>query len=104
MMIDGKQVPAVSGKTLAGYNPATGGVIANVPTGDKADVDLVVRAARRAFDERRWAKISPSERGRILWRIADLIDDHGGREHEPPGPAPAIRGREAAPGQTATAC
>jgi phenylacetaldehyde dehydrogenase len=66
MLIDGKQVPAVSGKTFAVYNPATGGVIANVPEGDKADVDLAVRAARRAFDERRWTKFSPSERGRIL--------------------------------------
>jgi phenylacetaldehyde dehydrogenase len=74
MLIDGKQVPAASGKTFAVYNPATGGVIANVPEGDKADVDLAVRAARRAFDERRWTKFSPSERGRILWRIADLIE------------------------------
>jgi len=74
MLIDGKQVPAVSGKTFPVYNPATGGVIANVPEGDKADVDLAVSAARRAFDERRWTRISPSERGRILWRIADLIE------------------------------
>jgi phenylacetaldehyde dehydrogenase len=74
MLIDGKQVPAVSGKTFAVYNPATGGVIANVPEGDKADVDLALAAARRAFDERRWSRVSPSERGRILWRIADLIE------------------------------
>ena len=74
MLIDGKQVPAVSGKTFPVYNPATGSVIANVPEGDKADVDLAVSAARRAFDERRWSRISPSERGRILWRIADLIE------------------------------
>ena len=74
MLIDGKQVPAMSGRTFAVYNPATGGVIANVPEGDKADVDLAVAAARRAFDERRWSRISPSERGRILWRIADLIE------------------------------
>jgi phenylacetaldehyde dehydrogenase len=74
MLIDGKQVPAMSGKTFAVYNPATGGVIANVPEGDKADVDMAVGAARRAFDERRWLRISPSERGRILWRIADLIE------------------------------
>jgi Aldehyde dehydrogenase family len=74
MLINGRQVPAASGKTFAVYNPATGGVIANVPEGDKADVDLAVRAARRAFDERRWGKVSPSERGRILWRIAELIE------------------------------
>src|SRR3984957_959988 len=74
MLIDGKQVSAESGKTFAVYNPATGGVIANVPEGDKADVDLAVAAARRAFDDGSWAKVSPSERGRILWRIADLIE------------------------------
>ena len=53
MLIDGKLVPAVSGKTFAVYNPATGGVIANVPEGDKADVDLAV--ARRAARLRRAA-------------------------------------------------
>jgi phenylacetaldehyde dehydrogenase len=74
MLIDGKMVPAVSGKTFPVYNPATGGVIANAPEGDKADVDLAVAAARRAFDEGRWTKITRSERGRIMWRIADLIE------------------------------
>jgi phenylacetaldehyde dehydrogenase len=74
MLIDGRMVPAVSGKTFAVYNPATGGVIANAPEGDKADVDLAVAAARRAFDEGRWSRITRSERGRMLWRIADLIE------------------------------
>src|SRR6516165_7045097 len=74
MLIDGRMVGAVSGKTFEVVNPATGAVIANVPAADKADVDLAVAAARRAFDERRWSRISPSERGRILWRIADLIE------------------------------
>jgi len=74
MLIDGEFVPAVSGKTFAVYNPATGAVIANVPEADKKDVDIAVAAARRAFDERRWAKVSPSERGRMLWKLADLIE------------------------------
>jgi phenylacetaldehyde dehydrogenase len=74
MLIDGKFVPAVSGKTFAVYNPATGTVIANVPEGDKADVDLAVAAARRAFDDGRWHKVTRSERGRLLWRVADLIE------------------------------
>ena len=74
MLIDGKQVPAGSGKTVAVYNPATGGAIADVPAADGADVDFAVAAARRAFDEGRWAKIRPSQRGRILWRVADLIE------------------------------
>jgi phenylacetaldehyde dehydrogenase len=74
MLIDGQHVPAVSGKTFPVYDPASGTVIANVPEGDRADIDLAVAAARRAFDERRWTRLSPSERGRILWRIADLIE------------------------------
>ncbi len=74
MLIDGKLVPAASGKTFAVFNPATGAVIANVPEGDKVDVDRAVAAARRAFDDRRWAKVSPSERGRMLWKLADLIE------------------------------
>jgi hypothetical protein len=50
MLIDGELVPAASGKTFAVYNPASGAIIANVPAADKADVDLAVAAARRAFD------------------------------------------------------
>src|ERR1700742_1905309 len=74
MLIDGKLVQAASGKTFPVYNPATGTVIANVPEGDKADVDLAVAAARRAFDDGVWAKVTPSEKSRILWRIADLVE------------------------------
>jgi phenylacetaldehyde dehydrogenase len=74
MLIDGRMVGALSGKTFEVYNPATGQVIANVPEGDKADVDLAVAAARRAFDNGVWARVSPSEKSRMLWRIADLIE------------------------------
>src|ERR1700722_1393450 len=74
MLIDGKMVAAASGKTFPVYNPATGAVIANVPEADNRDVDIAVGAARRAFDEGRWAKVSPSERGRMLWKLADLIE------------------------------
>jgi acyl-CoA reductase-like NAD-dependent aldehyde dehydrogenase len=74
MLIDGEMLGAVSGKTFAVYNPATGAVIANVPEADKADVDVALAVARRAFDERRWGRVSPSERGRMLWRLADLIE------------------------------
>ena len=74
MLIDGELVSAASGKTFAVYNPASGAIIANVPEADKKDVDLAVGAARRAFDERRWANFSPSERGRMLWKLADLIE------------------------------
>ena len=74
MLIDGKMVGAASGKTFAVYNPAGGTVIANVPEGDKVDVDLAVAAARRAFDEGRWAAVPPNQRGKLLWKLADLIE------------------------------
>jgi hypothetical protein len=74
MLIGGKLVPAASGKTFPVYNPATGTVIANVPEGEKADVDLAVAAARRAFDDGVWAKIGPSGRGKMLWKMAEVIE------------------------------
>ncbi|HEX3860394.1 MAG TPA: aldehyde dehydrogenase family protein [Stellaceae bacterium] len=74
MLIDGKMVGAVSGKTFEVVNPATSAVIAHVPEGDKADVDLAVKAARRAFDDGVWAKIGASGRSKMLWKLADLIE------------------------------
>src|SRR5580698_1562161 len=74
MLINGEMVGAVSGKTFEVVNPATGAVIAHVPEGDKADVNIAVAAARRAFDDGVWARVSASEKSRFLWRIADLIE------------------------------
>ena len=77
MLIDGKFVKAASGKTLPVYNPATGEVMAHVPEAEAADVDRAVRAARRAFDEGPWQrKITASQRGRLLWKLADLLESH----------------------------
>jgi phenylacetaldehyde dehydrogenase len=74
MLIDGKMVGAASGKTFPVYNPATGTLIANVPEAESVDVDLAVAAARRAFDTGRWSAVSPSGRGKLLWRLVDLIE------------------------------
>ena len=76
MLIGGKWVDSVSGKTFETYNPATGEVLAHVAEGDKQDIDLAVRAARRAFESGPWPAMSPSERGRLLWKLADLIDQN----------------------------
>ncbi|HXN18876.1 MAG TPA: aldehyde dehydrogenase family protein [Candidatus Binatus sp.] len=76
LLINGKWVDAASGKTFATYNPATGEVLANVAAGDKEDIDRAVRAARAAFETGPWSKISPSERGRLLWKLADLLEKH----------------------------
>jgi phenylacetaldehyde dehydrogenase len=76
LFIDGQSVPAKSGKTFATVNPATRQTLAAVAEGEAADIDLAVRAARRAFDNGPWSRMSPSERGRIIWRIGDLITEH----------------------------
>ena len=76
MLIDGKFVSAASGKTFPVFNPATGEVICEVPEAELADVDLAVHAARRAFDAGPWATLAPSARGQLLWRLADLLEQH----------------------------
>ncbi|HKD62559.1 MAG TPA: aldehyde dehydrogenase family protein [Candidatus Acidoferrales bacterium] len=76
MLINGKWVDSASGKTFPTYNPATGEVLSNVAEGDSEDIDRAVKAARAAFETGPWAKISPSERGRMIWRLADLIEKH----------------------------
>ncbi|MGC1293523.1 MAG: aldehyde dehydrogenase family protein [Alloacidobacterium sp.] len=76
MFIDGKFVNAASGKTLPVYNPATGEVMAHVPEAESEDVDRAVRAARRAFDEGPWPKMSASQRGRLMNKLADLLEQN----------------------------
>ncbi|KAG2589732.1 hypothetical protein PVAP13_5NG383046 [Panicum virgatum] len=76
LFINGQFVDAVSGKTFETRDPRTGEVIANIAEGDKADVDLAVKAAREAFDNGPWPRMSGYERGRILYKFADLIDQH----------------------------
>jgi phenylacetaldehyde dehydrogenase len=51
-------------------------VLATVAEGDRADIDLAVKAARKAFEFGPWRKMSPSERGRLIWKLGDLIDEH----------------------------
>ncbi len=76
LFIDGQWVDAASGRTFETPNPATGETLARVAEGDAEDIDRAVRAARRAFEDGPWGKMTPSERGRIIWRIGDLIYEH----------------------------
>lgn len=76
MLIGGAWQGAASGKTFEVHDPATGAVIASVPEGEAADIDLAVKAARASFDDGRWRGLTGAERGRILWRFADLIEEH----------------------------
>lgn len=73
ILIGGEWRNALSGKTFAVYDPANEDVIAHVADCDRADVDLAVASARKAFDEGPWRRMSPSERSKIIWRIGDLI-------------------------------
>jgi len=72
--IDGQYVPALSGKTLSTVNPATGQTLAEIASGDSADIDRAVNAARRAFDAGHWSRMPPRERKNILLKFADLIE------------------------------
>src|SRR5271167_1068535 len=74
LFINGKWQDSVSGKTFPTINPATGETICQVAEGDKADIDLAVKAARKAFEEGAWRKMNASDRGRLLNRFADLIE------------------------------
>ena len=77
LLINGKWVPAKSGKTFETVNPANEEVLALVAEGDKADVDEAVKAARTAFESGKWSNMSPHQRARYVFKIADIIEAHG---------------------------
>ncbi len=74
LLINGKWVEAASGKTFPSYNPATGEVLAQVAEGDREDINRAVSAARTAFETGPWSKMTASERGRLVWKLADLLE------------------------------
>jgi phenylacetaldehyde dehydrogenase len=76
MLINGSWVAAKSGKTFAVFNPATAEVVAHVAEGEAADINIAVAAARAAFDSGPWSKITPSQRGQLIWKVGDLIEKH----------------------------
>ena len=75
LFIDGRALPAASGKTFRTHNPSTGEVLAAVADGDARDVNLAVAAARRAF-EGPWRRFTPFDRQQVMLRLADLVDRH----------------------------
>ncbi len=76
LLINNRWIASESGKTFATVNPATGEEICQVAEADAADVEKAVKAARAAFDSGPWRKTPASERGRLLLRLAELIEDH----------------------------
>jgi aldehyde dehydrogenase (NAD+) len=79
LLINNQWVDSVSGKKFETINPATGEPIASVAEADAPDVDLAVKAARKAFHSKSpWRRMSASERGKLLNRLADLIEKNAG--------------------------
>jgi hypothetical protein len=76
LLIDGQWFEAASGKTFVTTDPATEKEITHVAHGEAEDIDRAVAAARRAFEEGPWRTITPSARGQIIWRLADLLEQH----------------------------
>ncbi|XP_019423664.1 PREDICTED: aldehyde dehydrogenase family 2 member B7, mitochondrial-like isoform X2 [Lupinus angustifolius] len=76
LLINGKFIDAASGKTFPTLDPRTGEVIAQVSEGNGEDVDRAVAAARKAFDEGPWPRMTAYERQKIMLRAADLIEKH----------------------------
>jgi acyl-CoA reductase-like NAD-dependent aldehyde dehydrogenase len=76
MLIKGQWVEAASGKTFETFNPANGKVLAKVVEGGQEDINRAVIAARKAFEGGAWPRMSPSQRGRLLWKLADLIEQN----------------------------
>jgi phenylacetaldehyde dehydrogenase len=77
LLIDGEWVEAASGQTFATINPATEETLGEVAHGQAEDIERAVRAARKAFaDDSPWRRMNASDRGRLIWRIADLIEQN----------------------------
>ncbi|XP_010466859.1 PREDICTED: aldehyde dehydrogenase family 2 member C4 [Camelina sativa] len=76
LFINGQFIDAASGKTFETIDPRNGEVIAQIAEGDKEDVDLAVKAARHAFDHGPWPRMTGFERGRLMNKFADLIEQN----------------------------
>src|SRR6201991_4342097 len=77
LLIDGRWVESASGETFATINPATEETLTEVAHGQAADIELAVKAARKAFaDDSPWRRMNASDRGRMIWKISELIEEN----------------------------
>jgi acyl-CoA reductase-like NAD-dependent aldehyde dehydrogenase len=76
LLINGEWVPAIKGETFDSYNPATGESLARLALAGAEDVDRAVQAARQAFETGPWSQMTGEARAGLLWKLADLIDQH----------------------------
>jgi betaine-aldehyde dehydrogenase len=79
LWIDGQWADSQGGGSMSVLNPATGREIATAVDASRADVDAAVQAAKRAFHDGRWSRKTPGERSLALFRLADLLEQHGER-------------------------
>jgi len=75
LLIDGEWVEPASGRTFKTLNPANGEPLAEIAAGEAPDIDRAVIAARRAFERGPWSRLKPSERQRLIWRLADRMEE-----------------------------
>ena len=78
LLIGGEWSDARSGKRFAVFDPSSGQQIAQVAEAGPDDVDAAVVAARRAFEDGPWAKMTPSQRGKLVWKLGDVLEAHAG--------------------------
>ncbi|AKP46943.1 MULTISPECIES: aldehyde dehydrogenase family protein [Bacillus] len=76
LYINGEFVKSASEKTFDTPNPATGEVLATVYEAQEEDIDRAVKAAREAFDNGPWSKLTPAERSRLMYKLADLMEEN----------------------------
>ncbi|MFI0844975.1 aldehyde dehydrogenase family protein [Mesorhizobium sp. IMUNJ 23232] len=76
-LVGGRAVDSLSGERIDVLSPSDGKVFASIPASGAADVDLAVRAARRAFDDGPWARMPAVERGRLLTKLGQLVEKNG---------------------------
>lgn len=76
LFIDGRFVDAVDGQRFTTFNPATGKPIAEMARGNEKDIELAVKAARRAFKSGAWSRMAPRSRMDVMYRIARLMETH----------------------------
>lgn len=74
LLIDGNWVDAASGSTFEVTDPSNAQTLTNVAEADDVDIDKAVRAARRAFESGAWPSMTSSQRGQLLWKLADLLE------------------------------
>ncbi|MGF9762043.1 aldehyde dehydrogenase family protein [Microvirga sp. 0TCS3.31] len=76
MYIGSQIVDSLSGETSPIFDPGRGQIIAEIPRGNAADVDRAVAAAREAFETGPWRRIKPNERAKLIWKLADLLEEN----------------------------